>query len=199
VSVRRIILKSLYPTLMKVSRNSKKGAIALNERSVPPVVPIFALDVMTTDGRTLPLEQFRGRFMLIVNTASDCGYTAQYAELQQLSLAIGDGLTILGFPANDFGGQEPGGDATIAQFCSLKYGVTFPLMKKTSVVGGAGQHPVFRWLTDPASNGWNNREPEWNFTKYLVRGDGTLMGYFGSAISPLSEQILSSLDRKVSS
>ena len=91
---------------------------------------------------------------------------------------------ILGFPANDFKGQEPGSNQDIAAFCKANYGVTFPLSEKASVLKGPGQHPVYKWLTEPSQNGWNNQEPSWNFSKYLVDEKGKLVNYFGPSVSP---------------
>jgi glutathione peroxidase len=127
--------------------------------------------------------------VLLVNTASACGYTNQYAELQQLWEQYRDRLLVVGFPANDFKEQEKGNDEEIAQFCQLNFGVNFPLSKKTTVIPGNQQHPVYQWLTDKSRNGWNEQAPGWNFSKYLVDEEGRLLGYFEAGVSPLSETI----------
>ena len=105
---------------------------------------------------------------MLVNTASNCGYTDQYDDLQKLHEQFQNKFVILGFPANDFKEQEKGNDEDIAQFCKINFGVTFPLMQKTSVIKSADQNAVFKWLTDSTNNGWNNKQPSWNFSKYLI-------------------------------
>ena len=127
---------------------------------------------------------------MLVNTASNCGYTDQYEALQKLSEEYKDKLIVIGFPANDFKQQEKGSDEEIAQFCKLNFGVTFPLMKKTVVVKTAEQNEVFRWLTDSTKNGWNNKAPSWNFTKYIVNEEGVLTNYFGASVSPAGKDVI---------
>ena len=127
---------------------------------------------------------------MIVNTASNCGYTNQYAELQKLYEHSREDLTIIAFPANDFKEQEKGSNEEIAQFCKINYGVSFPLAKKSSVVKGANQNKVFEWLTHKELNGWNDKQPSWNFSKYLIDEEGNLTHYFDPAVSPLSEQVV---------
>ncbi len=157
-----------------------------NEKSAAPSQSIYDLNISLNNGNTLPLKQFAGKKMLLVNTASDCGYTDQYAELQQLYSQHKDQLVVIGFPANDFKQQERGTDEQIAQFCQVNYGVTFPLSKKTVVVKSGEQNPVFRWLTNGKLNGWNDKAPSWNFSKYLINEQGVLTHYFDPAISPLN-------------
>jgi len=131
---------------------------------------------------------------LLVNTASDCGYTDQYAGLQKLSEKFEDKLVVIGFPANDFKQQEKGTDKEILEFCKANYGVSFPLMQKSSVLHSATQNPVYKWLTDSSLNGWNNKPPSWNFTKYVVDENGVLTNYFGPSISPLSKAVIKSIN-----
>jgi len=119
----------------------------------------------------------------------------QYDELEKLYEEHKDKLVILGFPANDFGAQEPGSDEEIAQFCKINFGVTFPIMAKSAVVKGAGQNPVFAWLTNSKLNGWNNQQPEWNFNKYLVNEQGLLVGYYPSGVSPLADEIVAEIEK----
>jgi glutathione peroxidase len=104
-------------------------------------------------------------------------------------------LIVIGFPANDFKEQEKGNDEEIAQFCKLNYGVTFPLVKKSSVLSGAEQHPVFQWLSDKNKNGWTNKKPSWNFSKYLVNEEGTLINYFDPSISPVSKEVIEAIKK----
>ena len=131
---------------------------------------------------------------MLVNTASDCGYTNQYTDLQKLADEYKDKLIVLGFPANDFKEQEKGTDEEIAAFCKLNFGVTFPLMKKTVVLRSAQQNPVYQWLPEEAKNGWNSKVPSWNFTKYLVNGEGVLTNYFGPSVSPLSKELITAIE-----
>ncbi|MFN9999085.1 MAG: glutathione peroxidase, partial [bacterium] len=143
-------------------------------------------------GELVDFSAFQGKQVLIVNTASDCGYTPQYEELESIHQQHKD-LVILAFPANDFKEQEKKGDAEIEQFCKINYGVTFPLMSKVSVVKGPEQHPVFRWLSDTAQNGWCKRAPVWNFSKYLINKDGVLTHYFAPQVQPLSSEFQAAL------
>lgn len=185
-----------YPLLMKVTNwLGKNNTVLKNEGLVPPQQPIFGLSVTLNNGTQLPLVDLQGKKILLVNTASNCGYTAQYAELQQLQEAHQANLVVIGFPANDFKEQEKGSDADIAQFCQLNYGVTFPLARKSSVVPGPAQNPVYQWLTNPQKNGWNRQPPTWNFSKYLVNEQGSLTHYFDPSVAPLGPEVAAALQR----
>ncbi|MDX2188548.1 MAG: glutathione peroxidase [Bacteroidota bacterium] len=150
---------------------------------------IYDFTVKDINGNDLSLSKFKGKKILIVNVASKCGFTPQYKELQQLHEAYGDKVVIIGFPANNFGGQEPGSNGDIAQFCSKNYNVTFQMMGKISVVGG-DKHPLYQWLSSKEQNGWNNQEPTWNFCKYLISENGELLKFFKSGVSPTSAEIV---------
>ena len=139
-------------------------------------------------GEEISFEIFRDRNVLLVNLASNCGYTPQYNELEILHQNHKDRLTVIGFPSNDFGGQEPGNDDEIEKFCRLNFGVTFPLFHKDHVTGIEKQ-PVYQWLTNKSRNGWNDQQPSWNFCKYLVNEKGNLEGFFSSAVSPTGAEI----------
>lgn len=141
------------------------------------------------DGNPVDFSRYKGKKLLIVNVASKCGYTPQYAELQELYDAHKDQLTILAFPANNFGGQEPGTNEDIKTFCTENYGVTFPMFEKISVKG-VDKHPLYRWLSDKNLNGWNNTEPSWNFCKYFVNENGELIKFFPSSVKPMDEEII---------
>lgn len=141
------------------------------------------------DGNPVDFSAFKGKKLLIVNVASKCGYTPQYAELQELYEAHKDQITILAFPANNFGGQEPGTNEDIKSFCSENYGVTFPMFEKISVKG-VDKHPLYRWLSDKNLNGWNNTEPSWNFCKYFINEKGELVKFFPSSVKPMDEEII---------
>lgn len=165
-----------------------KAGAQVNESQVMPHQSFYDLQATTNSGKPFPFDQLKGKYVLIANTASKCGFTGQYAQLQELQDAFAGKLVVLGFPANDFGSQEPGSNEEISSFCQVNFGVTFPLMQKAAVIGTA-QQPVYQWLTDASKNGWNAQAPNWNFCKYLVDPQGRLLGFFASAVSPLDEEI----------
>lgn len=195
-TLRQKFMQWAYPLLMGVQKKTAGEKILRNAQLIQPVMPLHQLTVVRNNGTQLPLQDFLGKKLLLVNTASDCGYTAQYGELQTLYEQHQEKLMVIGFPANDFKEQEKGGDTDIAQFCTLNFGVQFPLAKKSSVVKGGAQHEVFRWLSDAALNGWNNKAPEWNFSKYLVNEAGVLTHYFPPAVSPLSDKVQAAINHK---
>ncbi|HXH19059.1 MAG TPA: glutathione peroxidase [Chitinophagales bacterium] len=155
---------------------------------------IYDIKVKTIDGAETTLSQYKGKKMLIVNVASECGFTPQYAELQELYETYGDKITVLGFPANNFGSQEPGTNEEIKQFCTKNFGVTFPMFAKISVKG-SDMHELYQWLTKTELNGWNEKAPNWNFCKYLISEDGKLLKFYSSAVTPLSEEITGEIIR----
>lgn len=141
-------------------------------------------------GNDFPLAQLKGKKVLIVNTASECGLTPQYKQLQELYEAHGgDKFEIIGFPANNFGAQEPGSNEEIASFCQKNYGVTFPMMNKISVKGD-DQHEVYQFLTQKAKNGKEDVEVTWNFQKFMIDEEGNYVGYASPQTLPLDEQVL---------
>ncbi len=144
---------------------------------------IYDFKIRSIDGKEIDFAQYKGKTLLIVNTASECGYTPQYADLQELHEKFGTQITVLGFPANNFGGQEPGSNVQIASFCKKNYGVTFQLFEKISVKGG-DQHPLYQYLKEKSG-----KEPSWNFCKYLVKPDGTVK-FFASGVNPGDDAIL---------
>lgn len=148
--------------------------------------------VKSIDGKEVDYTQFKGKKVLIVNTASECGYTPQYEDLEKLYQTYKDKLIILGFPANNFGGQEPGSNEEIKEFCKSKYSVTFPMFEKISVLGD-DMAPLYKWLTSKDMNGWNEQQPKWNFNKYLLDENGNLIKYYSSAVKPMSDDIVSQL------
>ena len=143
--------------------------------------------------KEVDFAQYKGKKVMIVNVASKCGYTKQYAALQELNEKYGDKIAILAFPANNFGGQEPGSNEEIKEFCTANYGVTFPVFEKLSVKG-FDKHPLYRWLSDPKMNGWNDEEPSWNFCKYILDEKGELVKFLPSSVTPLDEEILSLIE-----
>lgn len=163
------------------------------EKGTPPMASLYTIPIQTITGEETTLEQYRGKVLLIVNTASKCGFTGQYEGLQALYETYRDqGLVILGFPSNDFLRQEPGTNEEIQSFCKLNYGVTFPLFAKISVKG-KGQHPLYRFLTRPETNPKHNGKITWNFNKFLIGRQGEIKNRFGSRTKPQSDKLLQEL------
>ncbi len=178
-------LKAAYPIIMfigKITGQSKNTLV--NKNQTKPNQSFYDLSAIKNNGDTLHFRELKGKKVLLVNTASDCGYTGQYDELEKLHQTYGDRLVVIGFPANDFKDQEKKSDAEIAAFCKVNYGVSFQLMKKGQVIRGAQQQPVYQWLTDPFKNGWCNKQPDWNFSKYLINENGLLESYYSQWVSP---------------
>ncbi|MXS72891.1 glutathione peroxidase [Chryseobacterium binzhouense] len=140
------------------------------------------------EGKTINFADFKGKKILIVNTASECGYTPQYADLEKISKDYAEKLVVVGFPANNFGGQEPGSNVEIGAFCQKNYGVTFPLASKVSVKGD-DTAPIFKYLSDKNLNGVKDTDIQWNFTKFLVDENGKLIESFPSKVKPTDEAI----------
>ena len=162
--------------------------------NVVPTMPFYNLSATLNNGIEFSFENLKGKKVLIVNTASDCGYTNQYSELQELHKKYQQQLTIIAFPSNDFKEQEKGADEEIAKFCQLNFGVSFPLAKKSIVLRTANQNKIFEWLTDKKLNGWNEQQPSWNFSKYLINEKGVLTHYFDPAVSPLSVEVIKAIN-----
>lgn len=154
---------------------------------------IYKFKVESLDGGTINFKNFKGKKILVVNTASKCGYTPQYEELQKLYTQYSNKLVIVGFPANNFGGQEPGSNGEIKEFCKKNYGVTFPMAAKVSVKGD-DIAPIFKWLTHKDENGVLDAEIKWNFTKFLLDENGVLIAKFDSKVKPMSQDILKYLN-----
>jgi glutathione peroxidase len=147
------------------------------------------------DGKPLPLSTYKGKVMLVVNVASQCGYTPQYTALQAVYQKYKEqGLVITGFPANNFGGQEPGTDAEIQTFCRSKYMVTFPMFSKISVTG-ADKAPLYKFLTDKSANPATGGEINWNFTKFLVDRNGKVLQRFEPEVTPDSPEVISAIEK----
>ena len=190
MTVRQTVLKAIYPVWMFLGRAfGKRSKVLINKKNIQPRQSFYNLSTQLNNGSILSFNSLKGKKLLLVNTASDCGFTNQYDELQKLYEQYRDVLTVVAFPANDFKEQEKGSDEEIGNFCKINYGVTFPIALKGSVVKGDNQQKVFQWLTDKTKNGWNNHPPTWNFSKYLLNEEGVLKSYFDPAISPLSDEI----------
>lgn len=196
MNLKQRLLKKLYPVVMRLGNASGgNGTLLRNAKGTKPQVPFHELKGIQNNGEALDFYKLKNKKVLVVNTASNCGYTGQYAELQKLHESLKDNLVILGFPANDFKEQEKSDDNAIAEFCQLNYGVSFPLIKKSSVIKGNNQHPVYKWLTQAELNGWNSHQPDWNFSKFLINEEGVLTHYFGPSISPLSPQVAAAIKK----
>jgi glutathione peroxidase len=155
----------------------------------------YDFKVATLDGKEFDFASLKGKKVMIVNTASKCGFTPQYKELEDLYNKYSNEFVIIGFPANNFGSQEPGTAAEIREFCTNNYGVTFPMMAKISVKG-EDMSPVYKWLTSRSENGVMDSEVKWNFQKYLIDGNGKLVDVLYSKESPESEEVLNWLSAK---
>jgi glutathione peroxidase len=166
--------------------------MAAQDSPVTPPVDFYSLSFKTITGEMFKFNQLKGKKVLIVNTASKCGFTPQFKDLEALSQQYGNSLVVLGFPSNDFMNQDPGTNEEIKSFCEVNYGVTFQMMDKSSVKG-KNKNNVFAWLTDKSKNGWNEKEPAWNFSKYLIDENGRLIGQFSSKVKPMDNEIISKL------
>jgi len=192
---RQTVLKAIYPLWMSLNKVfGKKLKVLVNKKHIQPLQSFYSLSAQMNNGTLLSFSSLKGKKLLLVNTASDCGYTNQYTDLQKLYEDYQDRLTVIAFPANDFKEQEKGSDEEIRNFCKINFGVTFPIALKGPVKGNSQQR-VFQWLTDKTKNGWNNQLPSWNFSKYLVNEEGVLMNYFDPGISPLSEEVKKAIEQ----
>lgn len=167
------------------------SAFLFGKRSKSEIQPVagsvYDFKIKSLDGKEIDFSQYKGKKILIVNTASKCGKTPQYAGLEKLHEQFGERLKVLGFPANNFLWQEPGSNEEIAAFCERNYGVQFQMFEKVSVKG-SDQHPLYQWLE--AKTG---KKPDWNFAKYLISEDGETVTYFNSSVQPLSEEITNNI------
>ncbi|MEY4279622.1 MAG: hypothetical protein RL377_1626 [Bacteroidota bacterium] len=194
MSYRQSVLKTMYPAIMWASKSSGKKQIQVNKENVAPAVSFYTLTAKDINGNAFNFANLKGKKILIVNTASNCGFTAQYEALEQLSHQFGNKLVIIGFPSNDFKEQEAADNGNIANFCKKNYGVTFPLMEKSVVIKGSHQNEVHKWLSDMTINGWCHQEPAWNFCKYLVNENGVLTHYFPMTVDPLSKEVIAAIE-----
>lgn len=154
---------------------------------------IYDFKVPGLEGNTIEFSKYEGKKILIVNTASKCGYTPQYKQLQELSEKYIDELVVVGFPANNFGFQEPGSNEKIATFCEENYGITFPMAEKISVKG-KDMHPIYKWLTQKELNGYADSKVKWNFQKYLIDEKGDLIGVFSSSVKPFDDELIKAIE-----
>lgn len=159
-----------------------------------PSIYDSAFTINDLNGNPIDLKKFKGKKILFVNVASECGFTPQYADLQKLHETYQDQLTVIGLPCNQFGKQEPGTPEEIHEFCSVNFGVTFLLTEKIEVKGD-NQHPLYQWLTDEKKNGLKNSSVKWNFQKYVLDENGRLIDVYYSITKPLSDSITQHLNK----
>ena len=195
MTIRQKVLKTVYPVWIWFAGKKGINTKSVSNEKTMPVASFYSLKDTAIDGTVFDFEKLKGKKVMLVNTASDCGYTGQYDDLQKLSELYKDKLVVLGFPANDFKEQEKGTDEEIASFCKKNFGVSFPLMQKGSVIKGPDQNKIFEWLTDSTKNGWNNQQPSWNFCKFIVDEQGRLINFFASTIEPLGNEIITALNQ----
>jgi len=169
-------------------KTSNVAKLASNQKSNSANCSIFDIAINALDGSPLKLSSFKGKHLLFVNVASECGYTSQYKDLQVLSDTYPEKLVVIGSPCNQFGKQEPGDASQIQNFCERNFGVTFVLTEKIDVKGSK-QHPLYKWLTVKDLNGKKNSSVKWNFQKYLVDDKGKLIDYYFSVTKPMSSKI----------
>lgn len=192
-------MKTTLLVIIAVAFVASATAYALRGRYQKPTNPIststmsfYDLKINGIDGKPLELASFKGKYILCVNVASKCGYTPQYEDLEKLYEQYKEKLVIIGFPCNQFLGQEPGSAEEIVTFCQRNYGVTFPLTEKIDVKG-RDQHPVYQWLTSKSINGVSDGNVKWNFHKFLISPNGEWMKEYGSDVKPFDESITSLL------
>jgi glutathione peroxidase len=171
----------------------KNKAITSSETSSKK--SLYSIQLNSLDGKAINLADFKGKKILFVNTASECGFTYQYEDLEKLSKKYANDLVIIGSPCNQFGGQEPGSAEQIGSFCQKNYGVTFLLTEKLNVKGDS-IHPLYAWLTQKNLNGASDFTVKWNFNKFLINENGSLTHYFGSSTKPLDTEITSAIENK---
>jgi glutathione peroxidase len=179
----KTILIAVLITLVSMFQSQKSN-------NVPD--SFYDFSMKSIDGEIIDFKKYKGKKVLLVNVASKCGFTPQYEDLQKLHELYGNKVAVLGFPANNFGSQEPGSNEEIALFCSSNYGVDFQMFEKISVKGD-DKHPLYQWLSNEKYNGWNNEEPSWNFCKYLVDENGKLVAFYPSKVEPLSDELLAKI------
>lgn len=183
-----LILLLSAGALLQSCKNQKNDVSQTKTADQQMSKTIYDYKVESLDGQEINFADFKGKKILVVNTASECGFTPQYADLEKLSKEYADNLVIVGFPANNFGGQEPGSNTEIGAFCEKNFGVTFPMAAKVSVKGD-DTAPIFKFLTEKDLNGVKNTGILWNFTKFLIDENGHLIDTFISTTKPTSESI----------
>ena len=184
-------LFSSYKDKIKM-KNIITSLLLLSNVLIASAQSIYDSKINTIDGVSIDFNDFKGKYILFVNVASKCGFTKQYAQLEELYQAYKNDLVVIGLPCNQFGGQEPGDAQEIKSFCTENFGVSFIITEKINTKGSE-LHPIYAWLTDKKLNGKINSTVKWNFQKYLLNKDGKLIDYFNSTTSPMSSKITKQL------
>ena len=192
--VRKLVKVGIVASLAGCFFGKSKTVDSQTIEKAEPMKPFYSIKIKSLEGKDLDLSAFKGKKILVVNTASDCGFTPQYEVLQKLYKKYGEKLVVLGTPCNQFGGQEPGGADQIKTFCKKNYGVSFQMTEKLDVKG-SGQHELYEWLTKKSVNGVLDSEVGWNFNKFLINEEGKLLAYFPSTTDPLSTSITSLMEK----
>lgn len=174
------------------SQSTNTGTAIPKPEAMPTDANIYQFKVQGLEGDVIDFTSFKGKKILVVNTASACGFTPQYKELEELYVKYKGKLVVVGFPANNFGSQEPGTNEDIKAFCQKNYGVTFPMAAKISVKGD-DMAPIYQWLTSKEKNGVLDAEIKWNFNKFLIDENGHIIAKFDSKVKPMSEEITGKL------
>lgn len=182
--MKRIALIAILLSLIPLLNSFTKKVEVMNKTEM-----LYEISINSLMGEPIDLSDFKGKKILFVNVASKCGYTPQYAGLQELSNKYKDKLVVIGIPCNQFGGQEPGSKEEIAQFCEKNYGVTFLITEKVDVKG-ENQHPLYGWLTQKQYNQVEDTKVKWNFQKYLVDENGKYVAKFDSGVKPMSDDLV---------
>ena len=185
-------LFSSYKNKIKM-KNIITSLLLLSNVLIASAQSIYDSKINTIDGINIDFNDFKGKYILFVNVASKCGFTKQYAQLEELYQAYKNDLVVIGLPCNQFGGQEPGDAEQIKNFCTENFGVSFIITEKITAKG-PDLHPIYAWLTDKKLNGKINSTVKWNFQKYLLNKEGKLLDYFNSSTSPMSSKITSLLN-----
>ena len=186
------MIKLLSVTAAFIACTSPTNNVNVVNVAPAAATSIHTFKVESLDGGTINFADFKGKKILVVNTASECGYTPQYKELEELYQKFKDKLVVVGFPANNFGQQEPGTNTEIKAFCTKNYGVTFTMAAKVSVKGDDAA-PIYKWLCNKSQNGVLDAEIKWNFNKFLIDENGNMLAYFPSKVTPMSEEITGKL------
>lgn len=184
----------LHRPNMEAANALKVNNMSNSSEKEPQKVGFHDFKMKSIDGETVDFATFKGKKVVVINVASACGYTPQYADWEKFYKANQENMVVLGFPCNQFMGQEPKSNAEIKQFCSLKYSVTFPMFEKSDVKGSS-KSPLYAWLSNKSQNGWCDKEPTWNFCKYLINERGELVDFFASGIKPDNAEFLAALKR----
>jgi glutathione peroxidase len=179
-------------TVLNFLMSDKSEVAARPANALAPTKSLYDFTVNSIEGKTVPLKQYRGKKVVILNTASKCGYTPQFEKWEAFYKEHGDKVVVLGFPSNNFKSQDPGSNSEIAEFCKKNYGVSFPMFEKTEVLG-ENQAPLYKWLSDKSMNGWNDKVPTWNFCKYVINEKGELTHFFASKVVPTDPEFKSAV------